>query len=490
MAGFRIIELAAPFLPIMPEIELPYDKLPFDDKVVYTILIGLFYIFSQLPIAGINTNGITSNAIEGDPLYYLRGIFAMGPSKTILEFGLFPIVSSTLILQLLAGMKLIKVNFKNSQDRQLFQSLTKIVSVFLYIILTNIFIATGYFGANLSLLSILLINFQIVSMGIFTILLVEIIDKSYGFGSGIMCITVMNTATNFVDNVFGVASINVDTVVGGNYTESRGAFINLTQNLRSSRFSLIGGIVSAFTRDYLPNLTHVSIVALIFFIVCYWQNYNMEVTIRSTRTRNINNVYPIRMLYTGGLSIYFSFILIALINISIYVFLNITHLSNKYYVLENNTLLIPKFPFNLLTPPKAFYPDLFTKQILTLLILPIFIIISSCWFSLQWMNISGASPKDIALQFKEQSITIAGKREQAIKQELNNKIRPAAIAGGLVLGGIVSLGELLGLKGDAAGIVVAVTSGFALLELVTIEYQQSGGKSALTQILGAPGGKY
>ena len=52
---------------------------------------------------------------------------------------------------------------------------------------------------------------------------------------------------------------------------------------------------------------------------------------------------------------------------------------------------------------------------------------------------------------------------------------------------ITVIGESLGLKGKAAGIVVGIAGGFSLLEVITIEYQQSGGQSALNQVLGVPG---
>ena len=45
----RLIDVAKPFLPILPEVELPYEKIPFDDKIVYTLISALIYLFAQLP---------------------------------------------------------------------------------------------------------------------------------------------------------------------------------------------------------------------------------------------------------------------------------------------------------------------------------------------------------------------------------------------------------------------------------------------------------
>lgn len=81
-----------------------------------------------------------------------------------------------------------------------------------------------------------------------------------------------------------------------------------------------------------------------------------------------------------------------------------------------------------------------------------------------------------------------GRREQSVAKELNKVIPVAAKTGAAILAAITVCGELLGLKGKAAGIVVGVAGGFSLLELITLDYQQSGGQSALTQVLGAPMG--
>ena len=80
-----------------------------------------------------------------------------------------------------------------------------------------------------------------------------------------------------------------------------------------------------------------------------------------------------------------------------------------------------------------------------------------------------------------------GRREQNVAKELNKVIPIAAVTGASVLSLITVIGESLGLKGKAAGIVVGIAGGFSLLEVITIEYQQSGGQSALNQVLGVPG---
>jgi len=59
-----------------------------------------------------------------DPLYWLRVILASNRG-TLMELGISPIVTSGMIMQLLAGSKIIEVNKNNKEDKDLFEGATK-----------------------------------------------------------------------------------------------------------------------------------------------------------------------------------------------------------------------------------------------------------------------------------------------------------------------------------------------------------------------------
>ncbi|AET38071.1 Ssh1p Ecym_2332 [Eremothecium cymbalariae DBVPG len=488
MAGFRFIDAFKPFLAILPEVELPYENMAFDDKIVYTLISALIYIFGQFPLAGISKDSKVK-----DPLYFLRSSFAAEPF-TLMEFGIFPPVAVALFFQLLAGMKIIKVNFKVRQDRELFQSAIKVVSILQYAVLANIFIFSGYYGENLSAHAIYLLNMQLVGAGFVATMLIEVIDKGYGFGSGAMAISTIAVATNLVADIFGVSQIAINTTEGIN--EAQGALINLIQGFTSKHKTFLGGIINAFQRDYLPNLTTVCLVLIIAAIVGYLQNYRSELPIRSTRARGMNNVYPIRLLYTGGLSILFSYSILFYLHITMFAVIQLVagndsqHTISKIlggYKTVNGLHYVPNFPLSLFAPPRSLI-DGITRQPLSFITFTLFMVITGVWFASFWQEISGSSARDLGLQFKEQGITLIGHREQSVAKELSKVIPVAATSGAAVLALLVSAGELMGLKGAAAGIVVGLTSAFALLELITMEFQQSGGQSALAQALLGGGG--
>ena len=61
---------------------------------------------------------------SADPLYWMRVILASNRG-TLMELGITPIVTSGMIMQLLAGANLIEVDFSLKEDRALFSGAQK-----------------------------------------------------------------------------------------------------------------------------------------------------------------------------------------------------------------------------------------------------------------------------------------------------------------------------------------------------------------------------
>ena len=69
-------------------------------------------------------------------------------------------------------------------------------------------------------------------------------------------------------------------------------------------------------------------------------------------------------------------------------------------------------------------------------------------FSKTWIEVSGASPREVAKQLKEQSMTIAGHREQSMYKELKRVIPTAAAFGGACIGALSVVSDLIGALGS------------------------------------------
>ncbi|KAK7687358.1 hypothetical protein QCA50_009223 [Cerrena zonata] len=190
MAGFRLLEVIHFFLPILPEIETPTDKLSLDEKIIFTIGSGLIFLISQLPLFGLVSD---AQLKINDPFIPIRSIFAL-EKGTLLELGLLPVITSAFIWQIAAGSRYLKVNLSYRIDRELYQTGQKLTAFILAIVFGTGLILSGYYddvihGYNpldsssaKPIWTYALIFGQIVGWNWLVTLLVEIFDKGYGFG--------------------------------------------------------------------------------------------------------------------------------------------------------------------------------------------------------------------------------------------------------------------------------------------------------------------
>src|SRR3990170_8163741 len=100
----RFIELFKPLARFFPDVERAGRKVAFNEKIFWTAMaLILYFVMSQVPLYGIGTGG------QNDPLGSLRVIFASNRG-TLMELGIGPIVTAGLILQVLAGSKMVNID--------------------------------------------------------------------------------------------------------------------------------------------------------------------------------------------------------------------------------------------------------------------------------------------------------------------------------------------------------------------------------------------
>ena len=289
--------------------ELPDESVTLDEKIVFTVASGIIFLFGQLPLYGLGPDAAMNIR---DPFYLFRSVFAM-EKGTLLELGLLPVMTSAFLWQLAAGLRLVKVNLSLRSERELFQTGQKLTSFILGIVYTAGLIASGYFAPALRnqtgfedsfpVTTYVFIFLQVFVMSAVMTLLVEVFDKGYGFGSGILCFIALQAASDLVKNIIG---LEVVKLANSNKFESVGALMNL---IRSFSFKTLGkNIYNSFNREHLPNLTQVYITIVTLLVVVALQNFRIELPIRSTRARGMNNVFPIRLLYTVALPLAFAIV--------------------------------------------------------------------------------------------------------------------------------------------------------------------------------------
>jgi len=234
LAG-RFLRAFEPLIKIMPEVRSPRRKVNFNERVFWTALgLIIYFVMSEVPLYGVGRIG-------GDSLIYYRVIFA-SRRGTIMELGIGPIVTAGLILQMLAGSKLIEVDFSNPDDRALFTGASKVLSMIMTAFEASAYIVSGIFG-RLSFAQSIIIFTQLLIAGLIIILLDEMIQKGWGIGSGISLFILGGVAQKIMINCFSVIPVGGVTEPVRAYgivpaliqaAISGGDFSHLTRHIRLS----------------------------------------------------------------------------------------------------------------------------------------------------------------------------------------------------------------------------------------------------------------
>ncbi|KAB8349582.1 hypothetical protein FH972_023606 [Carpinus fangiana] len=419
------------------------------DRTQVTLL--MFLVMSQMPLYGI----VSSDS--SDPLYWLRMMLASNRG-TLMELGITPIITSGMVFQLLAGTHLIDVNLDMKSDRELYQTAQKLLAIVLSFGQACVYVASGMYGqpADLGAGICVLLIVQLVVAGLVVILLDELLQKGYGLGSGISLFIATNICESIIWKAFSPTTINT-----GRGPEFEGAVIALVHLLITWPNKQLA-LREAFYRQNLPNIMNLLATFAVFAAVIYLQGFRVEIPVKSSRQRGMRGSFPVRLFYTSNMPIMLQSALSS----------NIFLVSQMLYSRFSENLLVkligvwePREGSAQLYAASgiAYYmspPLNFTEALLDPIHTAVYIaymLIACAVFSKTWIEVSGSSPRDVAKQLKEQSLVMAGHREQSMYKELKRVIPTAAAFGGACIGALSVASDLLGALGSGTGILLAVT---------------------------------
>ncbi|KAJ2719682.1 translocon subunit [Coemansia sp. Benny D115] len=468
--GFRFLTLIRPFMAVIPEVAAPDRKVAFNQKVLWTVItLLIFLVLSQVPLYGIMSSD------SSDPLYWMRVILASNRG-TLMEFGITPIITSGMIMQLLAGANFISVDYSLREDRALFSGAQKLFAMLITFGSATVAVMTGQYGDPKSLGAgiCLLLIIQLFVAGVIVILLDEMLQKGYGLGSGIN----LFIATNICEDIVW-KSLSPLTVNNGKGPEFEGAIVAFFHLLfvRSNKFKAVW---EALTRSSLPNLTNLVATVLVFAVVIYLQGFRVEIPIKSARLRGHRAAFPIKLFYTSNMPIMLQSALAS----------NVFMISQLLYRRFPDNLLIKLIgvwePLNgssqffptsglayYMTPPRSFINTL--KDPIHFVLYVAYMLTACAVLSRTWLDVSGSGPREVARQLRDQQTVIVGHRDTSMYKELKRIIPTAAVVGGVIIGILSISADLLGAIGSGTGILLAVTIIYNYFETFATEQAEMGG---------------
>ncbi|EGR30505.1 protein transport protein sec61 alpha subunit, putative [Ichthyophthirius multifiliis] len=377
---------------------------------------------------------------------------------TLMELGISPIVTASMIIQLLANTKILTFNQAVREDKILYQGAQKLLGLIMAMCEAFAYIWSGAYGdvQQIGSGNCLLIFSQLVFSGIVVMLLDDMLNKGYGLGSGISLFIATNICENIVWKSF--SPITITTQQG---TEFEGSIINLIHSLLTK--DKMGALYHAFYRTSAPNLNNLLATFIIVLIVIYFQGFKVELPIQNHKIKGHQATFPIKLFYTSNYPIILQTALVS----NIYFFSQILHkkFSQNFFVKllgqwqdsdysQGQSTPIGGLVY-FLSPPRDWSQII--QDPLHCIIYILFIVSSCGLFARFWVEISGESASDVANNFRQQDLMVPGYRDTSIIKILERHIPVAATCGGVCIGLLTIVADFLGAIGSGTGILLAVT---------------------------------
>ena len=427
----------------IPQVEKPKKKIGLSEKFIWCgIALFAYLVMGQVPLYGV------TSAPQFDFLAFARVIFA-AQQGTLLELGIGPIVTAGLLMQLLKGSELIKLNFKDPDDRSLFTSATKIVTIIVIVAEGSLYGISVYGGllASPSLIPILVT--QLIGASIVVMYLDELIQKGWGLGSGISLFIMAGVAQGILWSIFSPLPADDGPV---------GIFPFIIH-------SAINGDLSdaLFRSGQLPSIFALIVTALVLLALVYTQGIHVDIPIVSTKYRGFTAVYPIKLLYTSNIPVILASALLANA-----VFMgqmlwanynpeNANPLFNTIAQFDPQSSQQPTGGILYYTTSPTSFESALADPVRTIMYI-IFLTGIVTVFGRLWVELGGLSPKAAAKNLLDADVQVPGfRRTQSSVQSLLNKYIPAVtIAGGIIIGLLASVSNVLNVFGTGIGILLMV----------------------------------
>lgn len=452
MAG-RFLGIFKPIARIIPEIKAPERRVGFNEKIFWTALVLIiFLVMSEVPLYGIATSALGE-------LSALRVIFASSRGS-LMELGIGPIVTAGLILQLLVGSNMIQADMNNPEDRGLFTTASKVFSIVLTGVQASAYIIGGMYG-SLAGTTAIIVFLQLIAAGIIVLLMDELVQKGWGFGSGISLFIMAGVAQRIFWQSFS-------PVVAVGESGSYGFFLKVAEVLASGQSASV-----LWLRENPQNPSLLGFIATIaaFLIVIYMEGVRVELPLSYAGYKGYRSRYPIKLLYVSNLPVIFASALFA----NVYFFSQLLWGVFKQPLPGQNPWLdlLGQFKFTgtagvnqtlvstgglvyYVTAPRSFV-SVMNDPVQALGYLGI--LVAFCVvFSLTWLEVGGLGPSTVAKQLVDAGMEIPGYRRsgKAIESILKRYIPAVTVVGGIIVGLVAGITDFFGVFGSGMGILLSV----------------------------------
>jgi len=490
------------FVDVYPSITKPEGHVRFNQKLwTTTLVLIIYFMMTNVMIYGLSDSTL-------DIFSSFRAIMA-GASGSIMHLGIGPIVTGSIIMQLFAGAKIIQLDLQDSNDKQLYQGVQKLL-VLIMIPIESIPQVYGFLDPS----ETLIIDFGIgwantiivaqLFMGSYLVFLLDELVSKWGIGSGI--------------SLFIAAGVAQSTFVGtlSPLPVTAGSPLSF-QNPPSGTLPMIFYTLRTATNSQLVSengfelilLNHANPIAalvssiIVFLIVSYAESSKLELPLTHGKVRGHRGQYPIRLVYASNIPVILMAALLANINMFTLLFWSHPVLSTVPILGRNGAMSrahwFGSYEVGATTPSDGFawyssmvngVGDWFLPllnqtgdayghslgQLLVHVVVYVFVMTAgSTVFAKFWIETTNMGAKDVAKQIERTGMQIPGFRKNPVVLEriLERYIPPVTLFSGAFVGLLAAGADLLGTVGNATGTGLLLAVGIILRTYEQIQKEQA-----------------
>ncbi len=424
-----IIEIFAKIGLIVPSAPRPVKRPSLGRRLIYTGLAVLAYILlSSTPLYGIERSG----QLQFSPIIAI--VLAM-TAGTLAQLGIGPIVTGSLILQILVGAKIINLDLNDPEARKNFTLASKGLGIILAVAEALGFVISGIywnFPQTVSIWTKLLVFVQLLWGSIIIIMIDEAVQKGWGLGSGVSLFILIGVAQRIFSELLSPYSIQGQVI---------GLIPYIVNTFRNRTFSIYDFVIGRLMLG-LPTLTGLIVTIVLIIIITYLTVAKINIPIVLTRYGGIRSRVPLQLLYVTNIPVLLTSILISDIILVLTLLRNVVNIdvdSIRVY-LSSPTL----YHFIIRPLPAIVYTILFFGLCIL--------------FGILWIEIGGLNPEAQAENLVKAGLDIPGMRRSTkiLATYLARYIYPLTIFSSIIVAVIALVGDIFGSFGTGTGILLAV----------------------------------
>ena len=468
MSEINFRNVVSSILGKFPMVERPEWHVHFKTKLAWTVgILVLFFALGNIPLFGLSPESM-------DLFGQWRAIFA-GERFSLTALGIMPIVDASIVLQLLVGAGIVKLNLSDPKDQAFYQNIQKLL-VLVFAAFISLTYVVGFYmpdptvaaqlGVSLRFISFLLF-IQVFVGGMLIYFMDEVVSK-WGIGSGVSLFILAGVSQQVITGLISWIPDQSGWAVG-----VIPRWIEIVQQVPGYEI-LEGGITFLFQHHMIALISTIAV----FFTVVYLESTRLEIPLAHAVARGARGKFPIKLLYASVLPM----ILVRALQATIQGFGRMLYSQGItiFGTFEGNKAVSGLMYY--LSPiysPWDWYPALVLPGIegwqiaIRLAIDFSFMIVGGAIFALFWINTTGMGAKDVAAQIHNSGLQIPGHRRTAatIERMMEGYIPKIALMGGAILGVLCVVSSMFGTLGQASGtgLLLAVSIAYRLYEDVASE---------------------